>query len=69
MSQPVRVVAQHAPNLFAIVGLFDPDGLPSSTEFDGETYYRAESHDHWILYKRAVTGWGKTGLTPDARQQ
>lgn len=53
----VRVVAQHQPNLFAILGLHDLDAepLPKTLPSDvmGTTYYKAEAHDRWVLYKRA----------------
>ena len=65
----IRVVVQHAPNLYAL-SLVDEAHLQPVFEHNGETYYRAETHAHWILYKRAVSGWGETtGGTPDARQR
>jgi hypothetical protein len=56
-----RVVLQHQPNLYAIVGIHD-DAEPwltgTSVLIGDDTFYRAESHDHYILLKRAVTGGG-----------
>ena len=55
----IRIVAQHAPNLFAILGLFDEsEAEATAIRIDDEAYYRAETHDHWVLFKRAITGQG-----------
>lgn len=66
----IRVVAQHAPNLFAIFGLAEKhEDCPATLHVDDRgTYYRAESHDHWVLYKAALSGWGAAAPNPnDAR--
>lgn len=74
----VRVVAQHAPNLYAILGVFpaNAETLAPTIALDGRTYYRAETHDHWVLYKAALSGWGAAAPNPndprptfDARQR
>lgn len=74
----IRVVAQHAPNLYAILGLFpnDAETLAPTIAINGLTYYRAESHDRWVLYKAALSGWGAAAPNPtdtrptfDARQR
>lgn len=61
----VRVVAQESPTLFRILGGAELDTL--QREFvgsDGITYYRAETHDHWVLYKAAISGWGAAAPNP-----
>ena len=67
-----RVVLQHTPKIFALVGIHD-DAEPwlagTQVEISGKTYFRAETHDHYILLKAAVEGWGGTTYPPDARQQ
>jgi hypothetical protein len=65
----IRVVAQHAPNLFGLLGLMNSEECPSVIVVEGRgTYYRAETHDHYILYKAALSGWGAAAPNPeDAR--
>jgi hypothetical protein len=67
----IRVVVQDSPSLFALA-LFPGDAstLQPTFEREGATYYRAEVHNHYVLYKRAISGWGTaTGpRLPDARQ-
>lgn len=65
----VRVVVQHSPHLFAILGLHDLDACPSVLQFpDSErTFYRAQSTPRWVLYKPAVQGHGEA--TPLHRNQ
>lgn len=55
----IRVVAQHSPSLFAILGLAEEHELPPQMKVEGHdtTYYRAETHDHYVLYKAAISGW------------
>lgn len=59
----IRVVVQHAPNLFAILGLFDPE-LPATLTMNGKTFYRAEVKDHYVLYRAALSGWGAAAPNP-----
>jgi hypothetical protein len=66
-----RVVIQESPSLFALA-IFPgtPEDLSPTFEKDGVTYYRSEIHHHYVLYKKAISGWGAaTGpRLPDARQ-
>lgn len=62
----IRVVVEHTPALFAILGLYD-DNLPQTLTIDGQTFYRAETHDHYVLYKAALSGWGAAGQPNDPR--
>lgn len=62
----VRVVAEHEPNLYGMLGFYPeplcdktmqltgPDGVP-------HTYYRAKSTRTYVLYKAALTGGGAAG--------
>lgn len=65
-----RVIAEHAPNLFAIIGFYDGDDPPLTMtiqDVDGNpaTYYRVRSTPRWIVYRRAITGsGGATGVYP-----
>ncbi len=54
----IRVVAQHSPSLFGFLGLFKEARLTPTLDVGGHTYYRAESHKHYVLYKAALSGWG-----------
>lgn len=70
----IRVVAQHSPNVYAIVGLFDEENLTPTVQLEGVTYYRAETHVHFVLYKAAISGWGSKHdhggtMMPDPRQR
>lgn len=72
----IRVVAQHAPNLFAILGFIEPDECPIELTVNDLTYYKAERHERWVLYKAALSGWGAAAPNPsdprpvfDARQR
>ena len=67
----VRVIVEHAPNLFAIIGLHDEaECAQMLTMVDAEkiphTYYRARSTPRWVLYRAAVSGWG-AGQPGDTR--
>jgi hypothetical protein len=56
-----RIVVQHDPNCFAIIGLYDDvDGPPPAVlKVNGEpTYYLVQTKDQYALYKRAITGSG-----------
>lgn len=69
----IRIVAEHAPNLFAIFGAIDtPEEAPATVELDAlgvrATYYKAVVKNHFILYRRALSGWGAAAPNPnDAR--
>lgn len=65
----IRVVAQHSPALFAILGVFPESEttLAPTIKIDGQTYYRTETHHHYVLYKAALSGWGAAGRPNDPR--
>lgn len=70
MPAPVRVVVQHDPNLFAILGIEEDANCPREISVEGHTFYRAASTPRWVLYKPALRGWGQTtGGMPDVRQR
>lgn len=62
----IRVVVQESPTLFAL-GTYpgDADTLAPTFEREGQTYYRAETHLHWVLYKKAISGWGDARPDPN----
>lgn len=63
----IRVVAEHSPALFAILGVF-PGGvetLAGTLELEGGTYYKAEVKTHYVLYRRAISGWGAAAPNPN----
>jgi hypothetical protein len=75
----MRAIFRYSPNLDVLVCLDDAEIKPE-IRADGSTFFLAERHDHWVLYKRAISGWG--GVTkqagrpggenpdgPDARQR
>lgn len=74
MAFVIRVVVQHSPTLFSI-SLADERALTSTFEYQDQTFYRAETHDHWVLYKAALSGWGGVHndqgghMVPDSRQR
>lgn len=64
----IRIVVQHSPTLFAILGLIDEASLMPELIAYGQTFYRSETHDHYVLYKAALTGWGEApNLHPQQR--
>lgn len=66
----IRVVVQHSPSLYAILGAYpvDSEFLTLTLKMDGQTFYRAETHDTYVLYRAALSGWGAGG-TFDSRQR
>lgn len=63
----IRVVIQHSPSLFSMA-LVDEVDLTPTFAYDDQTYYRAETHDHYVLYRAAISGWGAAAPNPnDAR--
>jgi hypothetical protein len=54
----IRVVAEHAANLFAILGIFPETELTPTLTIKGRTYYRACSKEHYVLYRAAISGHG-----------
>lgn len=66
----IRVIAQHSPSLFVMLGMAEDYELPATMKVQGyeTTYYLAERHDHYALYKAALSGWGAAAPNPgDAR--
>ena len=75
----LRVVVEHTPQLFAILGLHDETACePTLTLLDADgrphTYYRTRSTPRWVLYRAAVSsiGAGQPGdpqpaFSPDQR--
>lgn len=57
----IRVVAQHSPSLFVILGLAELAECPLTMVVQDRTYYKAESYDHYVLYKAAISGHGGGG--------
>lgn len=60
----IRIVVEYHPRLFAILGLFDPKKASPILERDGVSFYKAESHDHYILYRQAIQGARVDGFSP-----
>lgn len=57
-----RVVVELSPTLLELAGLgTDAETAALSFERQGVTYYRAQSTDRWVLFKRAVKGHGESG--------
>lgn len=54
----VRVVIEHGPNLFAILGLAEEKKCAREIGIEGRTFYRTKSTDRWVLYRGAVSGHG-----------
>lgn len=66
----VRVVIEHHPKLYAILGLSEEDKCPKTLGIDGRTFYRAKSTGRWVLYRGAVSGHGDySGKTFSPAQQ
>ena len=49
---PIRVVAQHAPALYAILGIFSEEDCLLTLTLDDETYDLAARYPKWVLYRR-----------------
>lgn len=66
----VRVVVEHSPAHYEILGLMLESDCPPSLRIAGHdvTFYRSQSTPRWVLYKQAVKGWGER-KTLDPRQQ
>jgi hypothetical protein len=52
----IRVVVQYSPTLFSI-GIVDESAVTPTFEHNGITYYKAETHERWVLYKPSGLGW------------
>ena len=48
----IRVVAQHAPTLYAILGLFSEADCKLALTLDDEIYDLVARHRTWVLYRR-----------------
>lgn len=66
MAHGVRIVLQHLPNLYGIMPgavLDKPEDAPPelAMNHDGtmKVYYRVRSTERWVLYRRAMTGYGR----------
>jgi hypothetical protein len=70
MNPQVRVVVEHSPSLYTLLGLMLLTDCPPVLQVRGHdsTFYRVESNDRWVLYRAAITGWGET-KTLDSRQR
>lgn len=62
----IRVVFQHGPQLYGLqaVPVDDPALLAPVVQVDGHTYYRAQTKDHYVLYRPALSGWGEAAPNP-----
>jgi len=68
----IRVVVEHHPDLFSILGYVDEAQLNSSLSLVGRdgvphTYYRSRSTTRWVLYRAAITGHGEVNFHPEQR--
>lgn len=63
----IRVVVQESPNLFALC-YEDEATLLQTFVHNGRTYYRAETHNHYVLYRAAISGWGAGGTFDRAQR-
>jgi len=62
----IRVVFQYTPALFGLV-LLDEAELTPVIAYGGHSYYRSETHAHYVLYRMAVSGWGAAPNPDDPR--
>lgn len=69
MALQVRVVIEHAPTFYEILGLMPESDCPPILQVQGHdtTFYRARSTPRWVLYRAAVKGHGER--TPFHRDQ
>jgi len=61
----LRVVVEHSPELFVILGLCREDEAPPEMFVRGRTYYRARSTPRWVLYRAALSGGGAAAPDPN----
>lgn len=61
----IRVVIEESPTLYRILGLAAVEDVAQVFEATGRTFYRAELHNHYILYKAAISGWGAAAPNPN----
>jgi hypothetical protein len=57
----VRVVVEHSPAFYEILGVMLESDCPSVLQVRGTdtTVYRGQSTPRWVLYRAAVTGHGE----------
>lgn len=57
----VRVVVEHSPTFYEVLGLMAPADCPAVLEIPGygTTFYRTASTPRWVLYKKAIQGHGE----------
>lgn len=57
----LRVVVEHAPTFYEILGVVAATDCPVVLQIPGHdtTFYRAQSTPRWVLYKAAVRGHGE----------
>ena len=60
----IRVVLEQAPNLYALTGEIDEKELGPTMHVLGSTYYRAYTKNHFVMYRRAISGWGAAAPNP-----
>ena len=56
----VRVMAQHSPTLFGLLGLWPLSQCAPVLVVGDRSYYRSASTPRWVLYKRSVRGHGQS---------
>lgn len=67
MGAKIRVVVEFEPGRYAL-SLEEVDRLRPTFDYEGQTYYRSRSFNHYVLYKPAISGWGAAAPNPnDAR--
>jgi hypothetical protein len=61
----VRVVVEHSPSFYEILGLkLLAECLPQLA-VDGTTFCRVQSTPRWVLYRAAIQGHGDRSFHPD----
>ncbi|HKB80739.1 MAG TPA: hypothetical protein VKH35_13580 [Thermoanaerobaculia bacterium] len=62
----IRVVFEYTPSIFGLVYLDEAELTPVIT-YGGRSYYRAETHQHYVKYRSALSGWGAAPNADDPR--
>ncbi len=69
----IRVMVEHSPKLFEIIGWYDAPSLtgeaplPPTIESSGQTFYRVLTKPTYVLYRAAISGWGASKDPSDTR--
>lgn len=50
----VRIVAQYSDKMYLIVGSLPLEKCPFLLDADGQTFYRADTHERYVLYRPAA---------------